>query len=103
MTKRIQLKDSTQGKIVVIGPTLPRIDPSVVQAALGAEPAAEKIEAILGPMSLFALRRELLKRMQSSGGRPELAGATQRATIPLSDQQWSELEQLAAAISSPGF
>jgi hypothetical protein len=28
---------------------------------------------------------------------------TRRAKIPLSDQEWSQLEKLAAAISSPGF
>jgi hypothetical protein len=57
----------------------------------------------LGPISLFALRQELFKRVHSGGDRPEPSGATPRGGIAVSDQQWHQLEQLAAAISSPGF
>jgi hypothetical protein len=52
---------------------------------------------------LFAIREELVRRLQSSGGRPGLAGVSRRAKIPLGDREWLELEELAAAISSPGF
>jgi hypothetical protein len=57
----------------------------------------------LAPLTLFALREELVHRLQSSGGRPALAGTTRRAKIPLSDEEWGQLEELAAAIASPGF
>jgi hypothetical protein len=57
----------------------------------------------LAPITLFAVREELVQRLQSSGGRPGLAGTTRRAKIPLSDEEWLRLEELAASLSSPGF
>jgi hypothetical protein len=82
---------------------LPRVEPARVQEALGADASAERLEEALAPVTLFALREELVKRLQSSGGRPALAGATRRAKIPLNDEEWLQLEELAAAVSSPGF
>jgi hypothetical protein len=113
MTIRIRTTGATYPRIVDTSPTLPRLvdtsatlprlEPSEVAAALGAEPCAEGLEGALGPITLFALRQELFQRLQSSGGRPGLSGTTRRAKIPLSDQQWLQLEELAAAVSSPGF
>ena len=37
------------------------------------------------------------------GSETALAGVTRRAKIPLSDEEWVRLEELAAAVSSPGF
>jgi hypothetical protein len=103
MTKRIRNIGPTYKRIRNTGPTLPRLDPSKVAAALGAEPAGETLEDVLSPITLFLVRQELVKRLQSSGGRPALSGVTRRAKIPLSDADWAELEELAAAVSSPGF
>ena len=85
------------------GASLPRLEPAQVQEALGAEASTERLEEALAPVTRFALREELVKRLQSSGGRPALAGVTRRAKIPLSDEEWLQLEELAAAVSSPGF
>jgi hypothetical protein len=82
---------------------MPRVEPSEVAAALGAEPAAERLEDVLAPVTLLAVRQELVKRLRSSGGRPGLAGTSRRAKIPLGDDDWSELEAVAAAIAEPGF
>ncbi|HEY7427282.1 MAG TPA: hypothetical protein VH682_23815 [Gemmataceae bacterium] len=103
MTKRIQPSEATFRPIRDSGPALPRIDADRIQEALGAEAAAERLKEALAPVTLFALREELVKRLQSSGGRPALAGVTRRAKVPLSDKEWLQLEELAAAISSPGF
>src|SRR4051794_33102757 len=65
--------------------------------ALGSTGAT--LERALAPITLFALREELGQRLQSSGGRPGLVGTTRRVKIPLSDQEWLQLEALAA----PGF
>jgi hypothetical protein len=103
MTKKIATTETTMQPIRDIGRRLGRIDPAQVQQALGAEEAAEGIREALAPITLFALRAELMDRLQSSGGRPALAGTTRRAKIPLSDDEWEKLEALSAAIASPGF
>jgi hypothetical protein len=103
MTRRIRTTRPTVNTIRDTSPCLPRVEPSQVAAALGAEPAAVSLDAALAPITLFAVREELVKRLQSSGGRPALAGTTRRAKIPLSDEEWLQLEELAATISSPGF
>ncbi len=103
MTKRIRTTEATFPRIRDTSTPLPRIEPAQIQEALGAELAEEGLEGALAPITLFAVREELVKRLQSSGGRPALAGVTRRAKIPLSDQEWLQLEELAAAVSSPGF
>jgi hypothetical protein len=103
MTKHIRTTEPTLKTIRDKGPTLPRIEPGTVEAALGAEESGGRLEAALAPISLFAVREELVKRLQSSGGRPALTGTSRRAKIPLGDKEWLELEELAAALASPGF
>ncbi len=103
MTKRIKPTEATLKPIRDTGSTLPRVDPARVQEVLGAERVAEGLTAVLAPVTLSAVREELLRRLQSTGGRPGLSGVSRRAKIPLNDQEWLELEELAAAISSPGF
>ena len=84
--------------------TLPRIEASKVQAALGAEPSDLTIGGIgAGPLSLFQVREELFQRLQSTGGRPSLAGTCRRTKVPLSDRQWEDLEGIASEVASPGF
>jgi hypothetical protein len=103
MTKKIKTTEATLRPIRDTGRVLPRIDPAQVQAALGGEEASEGLVEALAPLTLFAVREELVNRLQSSGGRPALAGTTRRAKIPLSDKEWEQLEELAAAVAAPGF
>jgi hypothetical protein len=84
--------------------TLPRIDASEVQAALGAEASDLAVRGIgVGPLSLFQVREEVFQRLHSTGGRPALTGTSHRTKIPLSDWQREELESIATEIASPGF
>lgn len=103
MTRRIRTTEPTLQTIRDTSGTLPRVEPGDVEAALGAEVSGGRLEAALAPVTLFAVREELVRRLQSTGGRPALAGTSRRAKIPLGDEDWLELEELAAAISSPGF
>jgi hypothetical protein len=103
MSKRIRPTEKTAKLLRDTGPTLPRLDADTIAAALGAEAAVERIEEALAPVTLLAMRAELVARLQSSGGRPALSGTTRRAKIPLGDEEWQALEDLAAAISSEGF
>jgi hypothetical protein len=103
MTKKIQVSGATLPPIRDTSPPLARVDPNKVREALGAENTDERLKEALGPVTLFALREELVNRLQSSGGRPAIAGATRRAKVPLNDEDWLRLEELAAAVASPGF
>jgi len=103
MTNRIRTTETPLRPLRDTGSPLRRIDPGQVQQALGAEEVPAALAEALAPLTLFALREELVNRLQSSGGRPALAGTTRRPKIPLSDEEWEKLEELAAAIASPGF
>jgi hypothetical protein len=82
---------------------LPRIDPSAVAAALGAESTDLRFSGIGSPLTAFQVRQELLKRLHSTGGRPSLSDVSRRVKIPLSATQWEELENIATEVTSPGF
>jgi len=99
----LRVKDSTQPKIAIKPSTMPRLDPAEVAKALGATPAPAAVGGAKGPITLFAVRQELYRRLQSSGGRPGLADADKVAKVPVSEAQWKRLEELAAAIAGPGF
>ena len=103
MSKKIRIVELARKIIRDTSTPLPRVSPSAVAAALGAEPTDQKLEEVLAPITLFAIRSELFHKLQSSGGRPALAGTSRRAKIPLADAEWAELEELAKVISGPGF
>jgi len=100
MGKIIDISAHKHKLIRHVGPTQPPVDPAEVARALGAEPAPVTFEGVLGPITLFAVRQELFKRLESSGGRPALA---RRAKVPLSDAEWRQLEELAGSVGSAGF
>jgi hypothetical protein len=83
--------------------TRPRLDPAEVAKALGAKPTSVQVDAASGPVTLLAVRQELFRRLQSSGGRPGLPDADKVAKVPVSEAQWKRLEELAAAMAAPGF
>lgn len=103
MTKRIQTSDPTVKRLRESGPTVRRLDPKTVADALGGQPCPEWIEGQPGPVTLYALRQELLRRRQSSGGRPGIEGTSFRAKVPVGDQDWHRLEAIAASLSAQGF
>lgn len=103
MTKRIRTSDPTVKRLTASSPTVRRLDPKDVADALGGEPCPERIEGQPGPVTLYALRQELLRRRQSSGGRPGIEGTSFRAKVPVGDQDWHRLEALAASLSTEGF
>ena len=103
MTTRIRISEKAHRPMRDTSVCLPRVNAEEVAAALGAELDAEGLEGALAPITLLAVRQELVKRLQSNGGRPGLANTSRRAKIPLSEAQWCDLEVMAAAISSKGF
>ena len=78
------------------GPIRRRVDSKAVAEALGAEKVETGVDARHGPVSLFALRRFLVNRLRSSGGRPALTGTTgRRSKIALLAGDWEKLEKIA--------
>ena len=98
-----QSKNRTYPSITDTSKTLPRIDPSKVAEALGGEPTGLTWGPGGAPLSFFQVRQEIMRRLQSSGGRPSLSGTSARKKIPLNDSQWHELEKIASEVASPGF
>ena len=103
MTKHIQISEPAVKHIRQSDRAVRRLEPQTVADALGGEPCPEHIEGQPGPVTLYALRQELLRRRQSSGGRPGIEGTSFRAKIPVGNQDWQRLEALAASLSASGF
>jgi hypothetical protein len=98
--KKIQVVESPVKRIQTTPSNVQRVDAADVAKALAAEPGAEKVPGLFAPITLYAVRMELFRRLQSHGGRPGLEGNNLRAKIPLSDQDWHKLEELAARITA---
>src|SRR5207244_6164384 len=103
MTKRLHSTEPSVKRLQATEPSLRRLDADTVAAALGGEPCPEHIEGQPGPLTLYALRQELLRRRQSSGGRPGIEGTSFRAKIPVGEQDWHRLEAIATSLSAEGF
>jgi hypothetical protein len=103
MTAKIQTTGNKLPRISVTSSRLPRIEPTTVAAALGAEPAGERGAGHPAPLTLYALRSEMMRRLVSHGGRPGVQGTDQRVKIPVSDQDWHTLETLATSLAAKGF
>ena len=95
MTKVIRVTDVPSRHVRDSASPLPRVTPGAVAKALGAEPSARSLEQALAPVTLLSLRSELLRRLQPTVG--------QRATVPLGEDDWAQLESLTAAVSGPDF
>jgi hypothetical protein len=95
----IRVKTKTLPKVQVGGPTLGRVDSSVVADALGAQGLETSVSTKQGPIALFGLRQALVERLRSSGGRPGL-GISRRQKIPLDEADWELLCKLSEMISN---
>jgi hypothetical protein len=100
---RLVVTDKPKRRIEVVEPrTRRRITPEEIESALGAERVAV-IPAGGSPMSAFALRQELFRRLRSTGGRPGLDGVDMKPKIPMRRFRWKKLERLAEQVESDGF
>lgn len=96
--KRIKIVGKTQPLIRDKGPAQPLVDPVHVGETLEAD---ESMHIAVGatPPSLAALRNELAQRLLSTGGRPALRDTDRRQKIPLSDDDWGRLQELATRVA----
>ncbi len=98
MPEKINVAGVKATRIRNTGPTQPRVDPAKVAAALGAEPLHVSAGKDPGPLSLAALGSVLIEKLRSTGGRPALVGATERAKVPLGEEDVERLERVAQVV-----
>ena len=79
-----------------------RISPKEVESGLGAE-FVGIVPPGGSPMSAYALRQDLFRRLRSTGGRPGLHGADIKPKIPMRRSRWKKLERLAKQVESETF
>src|SRR5207302_9156688 len=73
-----------------------------IEEALAAERAGA-VPSGGSPISAYAVRQELFRRLRSTGGRPALDGADIKPKIPMRRSQWRKLEELARRTQSHGI
>jgi hypothetical protein len=79
-----------------------RITPEEIESGLGAKRVAV-IPTSGSPMSTYALRQELFRRLRSTGGRPGLDGVDMKAKVPMQRSRWKKLERLAKQVETDTF
>ncbi len=102
MATRLKVASSAARAIRHAGSVARSVEPEVIAKALGAE-IVPRDRVRGGPIALHALRRELERRVRSTGGRPALEGARKIQKIPLNPEDWSRLEKLAGEFSRQGI
>lgn len=73
-----------------------RIDARAVAQAFGAHPTGVGTGRDTNPFSLWQLRGELERLLQSTGGRPALPTEGERVKIPKIPSDWTFIEAVAA-------
>jgi hypothetical protein len=102
MAARLKITSRSAGAIRHAGTAARTVGPEAIAKALGAGEIVSRENVQGAPISLHALRRELEKRVRSTGGRPALDGATKIQKIPLNPEDWSRLEKIADKLSQQG-
>ena len=83
-------------------PKTKRINPKEVAKALGAEIVGKVRQDGETPLSFFALREQILSQLRSTGGRPSRSGTTHRRKVPMSEEEWSDLEEMTKLLERFG-
>jgi hypothetical protein len=100
---RLVITDKPKPRLEIVEPrTRRRITSEEIEKALGAEPVA-MVPSGGSPMSAYALRQELFRRLRSTGGRPGLHGTDMKPKIPMRRSRWKKLVRLAKRVESVGF
>lgn len=100
---RLVITDKPKPRLQVAEPrTRRRITPHEIEMGLGAERVGT-IPPDGSPLSAYALRQELLRRLRSTGGRPGLDGTDMKAKVPMRRSRWEKLSELAEKVESENF
>src|SRR5580700_11117617 len=100
---RLVVSDRPKPRLEISEPrTRRRITPAEIEKGLGAERAGA-VPSGGSPISAYAVRQQLFRRLRSTGGRPALADADVKPKIPMRQSQWKKLAELARRVESDGF
>lgn len=100
---RLVITDKPKPRLEIVEPrTRRRITPEEIKKGLGAEPVA-RVPPGGSPMSAYALRQDLFRRLRSTGGRPGLDGTDMKPKVPMRQSRWRKLEKLARQVEDVGF
>jgi hypothetical protein len=98
MTRRIKVKTPGARRTATKLPSTRRIAHADVAHALGAEAVPGDQQA--SSAALSRLRRHLSTALKSTGGRPGLEGAERRQKVPMSDEDWNDLQKIAESFAT---
>jgi len=74
-----------------------------IAKALGASRVVEvQTTSHQGPLGLLSLREEIVRRLQSTGGRPTDPDWTERRCVPFKQEIWEGLFRLSKEMSTDG-
>jgi hypothetical protein len=100
---RLVITDKPKAKLEVNEPRTRRtITSDEIEQGLGAKRIATMPRGG-SPISAYALRKELFRRLRSTGGRPGLDGTDMKPKIPMRRSRWKKLERLAKQVERGSF
>lgn len=92
----------TKRKLNLTGNMKRRVDPSVLENAIGAHETVPGPAGADTPVGFVAVRQELAGALRSTGGRPGFPDA-ERRKIPVTEPVWRIVAQAADNMAAPGF
>jgi hypothetical protein len=102
MTSRIVDKSPTKRIIRDNSPEKRRISTGEIAAAFGAEEVGSEVPHRGSPLSAYAVRDEIFRRLRSTGGRPALEGTDLKTKVPLSTAQYEAIDRIAGSMAEGG-
>lgn len=102
MSERIRHSTNAYPRIKDTSKTLEHIDFAPVAEELGAEEVSGQVLGSVNPISFFALRERLRSELVSSGGRPGRKDPVQRRKVPVTDEEWLRLKEIAGVMRRTG-
>jgi hypothetical protein len=100
---RLVLGDKPKPRLGITEPrSRRRLAPEEIAKGLGAERAGA-VPPGGSPISAYAVRQELYRRLRSTGGRPALTDTDLKPKIPMRKSQWKKLQELARRVETDSF
>jgi hypothetical protein len=102
MSRRLILTDETKRRVPLTDVPKGRVSVGDLAAALGASNVVAAPASGGSPVSWFAVRQEVARRLRSTGGRPGLPDAEPRK-VTLTQEEWDMVKQVTDAMAELGF
>lgn len=97
---RIKISDSNKAKVIQQKSEVSTISPDTIASSLGAEKVSD-IASQSGEMFTMAkLFQSAVEKVRSKGGRPGRVGNIERKKIPITTDEWLDLEKISMVLHS---